>query len=661
MGAKLSRVTEKDPLGPGKATLADPAPSAVTQVRSTVFSNREERLNEAAVSPLHLVPRGSSEPATLDARYEMREMLGEGGMGKVHLVLDRRMGREVALKAIHPDQASRPELRSRFVREAKIQAQLEHPSIVPVYELCADGDDAYFTMRRVRGVTLEQVIEGLTKGKDDSALRFSQRKLLTAFGNVCLAVDFAHARGIVHRDLKPANVMLGQFGEVHVLDWGIAKVPEADHATGESLLEGDGTPARTAVGTFLGTLGFVSPEQLRGEPVTASSDVYSLGAILFELLAHKPLHEGSRAADLVNSTLGGVDARPSMRAPDLGIPPELDAVCVKATQLDPVKRYASARELNKDIERFLDGDRDVEQRRELAQRHARLAGEAVSRAAESADPDAERIVALREAARALALDPMNDAALDVTLRLRAQPPKKFPPEVDARLARSRAGFIRVSARTGFWLFLLLLAVFPLVQIAGILELGWLAATCGLLGLCALVLFARGRKPQSWQMPVFIFVGNLAIALFTRVAGPFILVPALVVASTVAFAMLYNPADRRLALLAGCAAILVPTALEWTGTFGSSYVFHDGMFTVLPHAQGLPRAFTFVGLTLTSIMALVAVFSFVSRLRADLHEKERTITLQAWQFRQLLPEPIRDAAEAAPVKKACGAPVSKAKP
>jgi eukaryotic-like serine/threonine-protein kinase len=595
--------------------------------------------------------RPAAEARAFTARYEMREKLGEGGMGEVHLVLDRRIGREVALKAVHPGHRTRPDLHARFVREARVQGQLEHPSIVPVYELALEEDPAYFTMRRVRGVTLEEVIEAVRTGDAaTTAARFSRRKLLTAFDNVCLAVDFAHSHGVVHRDLKPSNVMLGAFGEVHVLDWGIAKLSEGGEELEGGVVDAGDLSAKTAAGSFMGTLGYISPEQLRGDPTTPLADVYALGSILFEVLACEPLHPGSRTTEIVQSTLAGADARPSVRAPNREVPPELDAICVKATALDPSKRFASAREMHDAIERFLDGDRDVEQRRVLAQRHAEAALEAAARATrEGRDgSDDDRTIALKEAARSLALDPTNIDAMKATLQLRAQPPRSFPRAVETQLAETQIRVLRSSSWFGAVIFAFVFAYIPLAFLMGLRELWFVLTTVGLFGVSVAILMARSRTPREWQMPALIVASMVPLGLMTRIAGPFALVPGLIVANTVAYAMLEARSSRWLALGAGCLAIFVPTILEWTGTFGSSYVFHDGTFTIVPHALSFPKTLTFAYFTMTSLGCVLAPFFFVGKLRAKLYEMQRTMTLQAWQFRQLVPEEVQEVAGASPL-------------
>jgi serine/threonine-protein kinase len=154
------------------------------------------------------------------ARYQAGKRLGEGSMGEVIAARDTRILRNVAMKRLHVEHHNeRPDLRDRFLREARVQGQLEHPSVVPVYDLGVDHEGReYFTMKRVRGNTLEQIIRGLRDKDPEFTSKFSRRKLLTAMSRICLAVAFAHERGVVHRDLKPSNIMLGDYGEVHRQD-----------------------------------------------------------------------------------------------------------------------------------------------------------------------------------------------------------------------------------------------------------------------------------------------------------------------------------------------------------------------------------------------------------------------------------------------------------
>ncbi|MEO6418067.1 MAG: serine/threonine-protein kinase, partial [Polyangiaceae bacterium] len=236
-------------------------------------------------------------------RYVAQDLLGTGGMGEVRLHRDARIGRGVAMKMIRADKEAGPNVQARFLREARVQGQLEHPSIVPVYDVGVGPDGVlYFTMKRVHGLTFADIFTRLRAHDSQAEGEFSLRKLLAAFGSVCLAIEFAHTRSVVHRDLKPSNVMLGHFGEVYVLDWGVAKIlqededdaPRSSRATGEGddLTDSGERNGVTAQGDFVGTPGFFSPEQLDNKAVDGRSDVYALGAILFQMLTLIPLHKG---------------------------------------------------------------------------------------------------------------------------------------------------------------------------------------------------------------------------------------------------------------------------------------------------------------------------------------------------------------------------------
>lgn len=190
-------------------------------------------------------------------------------MGKVDLVRDSRIGRDVAQKRITGDLLGDAETMARFEREIQLQGQLEHPAIVPVYDAGIGRDGTpYFTMKRVRGDLLADVLHDLADGK---ATRFSRRKLLASFSQLCLAVHYAHERGVVHRDIKPNNIMLGAYGEVYLLDWGVAKVagePEEDLRSSERALRVKRGEALTEVGEVMGTPSTMAPEQAIGRTKT---------------------------------------------------------------------------------------------------------------------------------------------------------------------------------------------------------------------------------------------------------------------------------------------------------------------------------------------------------------------------------------------------------
>jgi eukaryotic-like serine/threonine-protein kinase len=386
-----------------------------------------------------------SEPAAEVApdKYRAAELLGRGGMGEVVLAHDRRMGREVAIKRLRVDRQDRDTTR-RFLREAKIQARLEHPAIVPIHELGRDADGRpYFTMKRLTGTTLAAKLASLKDG--------DMRPLLRAFVDVALAIDFAHSRGVVHRDLKPANIMLGDFGEVYVLDWGLARVVaerphgaeratshrdeatavpvglgEPDSGVDDATLFGEG---ETIAGALLGTPGYMAPEQIQdASAVDGATDSYALGAILFEILAGEPVHPRGEA---IASTIAGVDGSPAGRCPDRAVPPELDVLCSRALASEPVAR-PSARVLAESVQAYLDGDRDAAMRRDLASEEVGAARRALH--------ELRRDDAMRAAARALALDPRSGAAEIVTHLMLAPPdapPRASSPRSIAPMRSSR--------------------------------------------------------------------------------------------------------------------------------------------------------------------------------------------------------------------------------
>lgn len=299
-------------------------------------------MSELSDAALRQLQRTLVAPEIPGGRYQAGDLLGEGGMGMVYRARDRVLGREVALKVLRPEVAM-PGLADRLAREAGILARLEHPGIVPVHdagELAAGR--VFYVMKLVRGERLDRFAAARPLGE-----------VLRAFLRVCEAVGFAHAQGVIHRDLKPANLMVGDFGEVLVLDWGIAKVtgpPVAEQAPevgpgleGQAAPGGDSPDATTAAGTVLGTPGFMAPEQARGavDLVDARSDVFSLGAVL--------------------RSISGTP-----------IPRPLSSVITRATAPDPDQRYSSAAELAAEVARFLDGVPVLAHRETVAERLGRL-------------------------------------------------------------------------------------------------------------------------------------------------------------------------------------------------------------------------------------------------------------------------------------------------
>jgi eukaryotic-like serine/threonine-protein kinase len=279
-------------------------------------------------------------------RYELGEKIGQGGMGTVYTASDRELDRPVALKVLNalPEHA---EARDRLVKEARVIARLEHPGIVPVHDagVLPDGR-LFYAMKLVRGKRLD---EGIGR-----ATALAER--LQLFQKICDAVAFAHAHGVLHRDLKPQNVMLGAFGEVLVMDWGLAKEIEAPQRPSANGTGGEGVSSdQTAHGTVLGTPGYMAPEQARGESclIDQRSDVYALGAILYFLLTGRaPIDQ-----PLTNTRKAGESHLIPPRRFDQSIPRSLEAICRKALAFERAERYAGAAELSGDIADFLAGRR----------------------------------------------------------------------------------------------------------------------------------------------------------------------------------------------------------------------------------------------------------------------------------------------------------------
>lgn len=362
-----------------EATLANsPMSDATVQMAATGAFDTDptspsDRGNRAALPATDIMSTGdyaapaapsrvrSASSSSRCGRYVLRHFHAKGGMGEVWMAEDPDIGRPVALKRMLSE---RPDQVRRFRVEAQITGQLEHPGIVPVHELGVnDSGQTYYAMKFVQGRTLKKVLDEYhelkTKG---AATEVEQVRLLQIFLSLCQTVAYAHSRGVLHRDLKPENVMLGEFGETILLDWGIAKVMgQPDDALGEApgpvvrLEEGEeGTETRA--GAIMGTPCYMAPEVAAGltDEVDFRSDVYLLGATLYEMLTARQPRTGNTPMELIKKAR--IESPPSTRTIDPTIPKPLDAICSKAMALLKEDRYASASELAEDVQRLLAGE-----------------------------------------------------------------------------------------------------------------------------------------------------------------------------------------------------------------------------------------------------------------------------------------------------------------
>ena len=549
--------------------------------------------------------------------YTFGELIGKGGMGEVVAAQDERIGRGVAIKRMRSANPDAEQL-TRFLREAKIQARLDHPAIVPVHELGTDeAGRPYFTMKRISGRTLaDHMKEGA-----------SPQKLLRALIDVCLAIELAHSKSVVHRDLKPANIMLGDFGEVYVLDWGVARVLTEGTEQRKPVDDIDTLDDGTQTGAMLGTPGYMAPEMIKGEPALQPADVYALGAILFEVLSGQALHPRGTAA--LASTLQQPQVAPRRRT-DKAIAPELDAICFAALSEEPLDR-PSARAVAEKMQAYLDGDRDLERRRALAVEQLERARKSLAEGTA-----AGRSAAIQRAGRALALDPEWTEAADLVTALVTTPPETLPPELEASLEReerklttqrSRAAFTALVSLFAFW------AVWPLL---GVEHWSWLIGTYVALALHAFYVY-RGIKTGKVNIWVGLASALVFCVLASRVAGLFVVTPVLMCGTLLGFtsSSLFTK-HRWLAPVWATAAFLIPCALEWTGVMPTSW------WIGLHEIGSRSSIFAWDGPTAAAAMVignivLVTAVGFVGiKIQAAGRTAKRALAIQNWHMNQLVP-------------------------
>ncbi len=339
--------------------------------------------------PLPVIIEGAAE------RYEDINQIGLGGMGEVRRVWDMTMNRSLAMKILRKDLLDRPDLFARFREEAEATAQLEHPGVVPIHDLGKLPDGRlFFTMKEVRGRTLLDVIDeihGASSGSwETGPTGWTLFKTVQVFVAVCEAIAYAHSRAVLHRDLKPSNVMVGAFGEVVVMDWGLAKIGNDPTSFGDSVSIDSGTAPimtersrasayMTLSGSIAGTPNYMPPEQARGDHgrVGPWSDVYALGAILYHILSDRPPYDGMITEQVVEKVLSGPPppAGPrwrKSRGSNPAIEDELIGICERAMAPEIADRYMDAATMAEAVHGWLEGARTREHALALVRRAEEL-------------------------------------------------------------------------------------------------------------------------------------------------------------------------------------------------------------------------------------------------------------------------------------------------
>ena len=276
-------------------------------------------------------------------KFEQFSQLNSGGKADLIVCRDSNLGRPVVLKKLRKDVANYDKELSRLLREARITAQLQHPATVPLYEMGQDDDgNWYFAMKKIEGQTLFEIIVGLYHREENVEKHFNLTRLLNIFCQVCDALSYAHARGVIHRDIKPENIIIGMFGEVTLIDWGVAKVWGMPN-------EGDDQKGNDRGGTPL----YMSPEQILGhKPVDERTDVFSMGIVLYEMMTQREPFRGPTIQDMFNNIINSEPNEPRKAAPHRFIPIPVEQICLKAIAKDPAERFQSMDEMAAAINSF---------------------------------------------------------------------------------------------------------------------------------------------------------------------------------------------------------------------------------------------------------------------------------------------------------------------
>ena len=298
--------------------------------------------------------------------YQVLQSIGKGGMGEVFLAYDTTCGRRIALKQIRPDLITHKQLHNRFLKEARITSQLAHPAIIPIYAIHTDTDLTYYTMPYVEGRTLKQLLRNARqqqqKGEKMDHIAESIPALIRIFLSICQAVAYAHSKCVLHRDLKPENIIVGQYGQIVILDWGLAKMLRQEESSRQNSFEDEKSEDSseslshlTTIGKVVGTITYMAPERAMGQPANFQTDIYSLGVILYQLLTLKlPFYRDS-LKEFRKTMHREKLIDPIEIAPYRDIPRSLSLVVLKCLATELEQRYHTVDQLIHDLENYIEG------------------------------------------------------------------------------------------------------------------------------------------------------------------------------------------------------------------------------------------------------------------------------------------------------------------